>query len=280
MVGWACQGLREVMEIHKVNSSARDMGGVSHPIFRNVELLRVLLGREIAARTSGTLLGAFWMLLQPALQTAAIWFLLQVVLKIRYPELKGGFVEYYLAGMVPWLMLSEIMLRSLSILQEYASIYQRTAFPIALIPLLPPIISGAIYISIYIVVAAVFGGAIPAATSVVYMVLLLVWLLPVIYLLALIGVFIRDAQQIAPFILTMMLYLTPIFYLPTAMPQWLGWWLVINPFAHIVEIAHAVIGAQPLHLRGLIALVAIWLLLAYPTWRMFRRVEPMIREAL
>ncbi len=268
------------MKIHKLNGSARGRGGVAHPVYRHVELLRVLLAREITARTSGTVLGASWMLLQPALQTAAIWFLLQVVLRIRFPELQGGFTEYYLAGMVPWLMLSEIMLRSLSILQEYAPIYQRTAFPVALIPLLPPILSGAIYILIYLVVAAMFGGSVAAASSVIYMLFLLVWLLPVIYLLAIIGVFIRDAQQIAPFILTMVLYLTPIFYLPTAMPNWLAWWLLINPFAHIVGIAHAVIGGQPLHFGGLIGLGAIWLILAYPTWRMFRRVEPMIREAL
>ena len=268
------------MKIHKVSGSARRLGVVSPTVHRHVELLQVLLAREIAARTSGTVLGAFWMLLQPALQTAAIWFLLQVVLRIRYPELQGGFTEYYLAGMVPWLMLSEIMLRSLSILQEYAPIYQRTAFPVALIPLLPPIISGAIYIVIYVVVAAIFGGAVSATTSVLYILLLLLWVLPVVYLLAIVGVFVRDVQQIAPFILTMVLYLTPIFYLPAAMPKWLAWWLLINPFAHIVGIAHAVIGSEPLHFRGLIALAAVWLLLGYPTWRMFRRVEPMIREAL
>lgn len=247
---------------------------------RFAELLSVLLRREIVARTSGTALGALWMLLQPSLQVATLWFFLAGVLRVRYPGLAGGFAQYYLIGMLPWMMLSEILLRSLAVLQEYASIYERTAFPVALIPLLPLIVSGTIYTLIYTAIALWFGGLYGAFDGLLFMVFLLIWLLPLVYLGAILGVFVRDLQQLAPFALNMLLYLTPVLYTPSVLPPSLHWWLTINPFAHLMLLAHAAVDGTALPVRSLLALSALWLLLLYPAWALHRRAEPYIREAL
>jgi lipopolysaccharide transport system permease protein len=249
-------------------------------LMRHNELLRVLLAREVTARTSGTTLGAFWMLLQPALQVAAFWFLLQVILKVRYPELPGGFTQYFLIGMLPWLLVSEVLTRSLSVLQEYASIYERTRFPIGLIPLLPLIISSFIYTSIYVLIAALFGGIHAAFGALFFMFFLFVWLLPLIYLLAILGLFIRDLAQITPFLLTILLYLTPIFYTPSALPDSLNWWLAVNPFAHLMALAHALADSKPFPVGSFLSLTLMWLLLLIPARLLYQRAAPFIREAL
>jgi len=247
---------------------------------RHSELLRVLLVREAAARTSGTTLGVMWMLVQPALQVAAFWFLLQVVLRVKYPDLPGGFTQYFLVGMLPWLMFNEILIRSLSVLQEYSSIYERTALPIGLIPLLPPIVSGAIYSLIYFVVAAFLGGLQGALGAIGFMVFFLLWLAPLVYLMAILGLFIRDLAQIAPFILTMMLYLTPIFYTPSALPDYLHWWLNVNPFAQLMIVAHACVDGSSFPTASFLSLILLWLVLAVPAWLLFKRAAPYVREAL
>ncbi|MDD3523114.1 MAG: ABC transporter permease [Candidatus Cloacimonetes bacterium] len=255
-------------------------GSTRYTLMRYGELLRVLLVREAAARTSGTTLGAIWMLVQPALQVAAFWFLLQVVLRVRYPDLPGGFTQYFLIGMLPWLMLNEILIRSLSVLQEYSSIYERTTLPIGLIPLLPPIVSGAIYTLIYFVVAALLSGIQGALGALGFMVFLIFWLAPLVYLMAILGLFIRDLAQIAPFALTMMLYLTPIFYTPTALPDYLHWWLNVNPFAQLMIVAHACADGSSLPLASFLSLILLWFVLAVPAWFLFKRAAPYVREAL
>ncbi len=244
------------------------------------ELLRVLLMREVHARTSGTVLGIFWMLLQPTLQVVALWFLLQVVLRVRFPELPGGFIQYFLVGMLPWLMLTEVLTRSLSVLQEYASIYERTPFPIGLIPLLPLMVSGVIYTTIYLVISLIFGGASGLIGGLIFMAFALLWLLPLIYLLAIIGLFVRDLQHIVPFILTMLLYLTPILYTPAAMPEALHWWLLANPFAHLISLAHVAVDGGIFPSTSLLGLIFLWFILLVPAWLLWKRAEPFIREAL
>lgn len=248
--------------------------------FRHRELLLMLVRRDIAARTSGTVLGGLWMLVQPALQVAALWFLLDVVLKVRFPGLQGGFVGYYLTGMLPWLMLSEIILRSLAVLTDYSALYQRAVFPLPLLPVVPMAVSGTTYTVIFAVVAATISGLHGAVGSVVLMLGLLVWLLPFCFLLAVLGLFIRDLQQVAPFVITMALYVTPILYLPAAFPASMHWWLDVNPFAHVMVLAHALVQGMPWRWRDLLVPGGLWLIALMPSLALFRRAQPHMREAL
>ena len=248
-------------------------------IFQHRELLWLLIRRDLAVRTSGTVIGGLWMILQPALQVAALWFLLDLVLKVKFPGLPGGFVGYYLTGMIPWLFLAEVTQRSLGVLPEYGALYQRSLFPLPLLPLIPVAVSGGIYSSIYICVAQLLFGWHGAIGALVLMGSVVIWVVPFAYGFAVLGLFIRDLQQLAPFVLTMLMYATPILYLPDAFPKSLHWWLVINPFAHMVRAAHALVQGQPWHSVDAVGLLLLWLL-ALPAIKLYRRAEPHMREAL
>jgi lipopolysaccharide transport system permease protein len=247
---------------------------------RHRELLLLLVRRDIAARTSGTVLGGLWMLVQPALQVAALWFLLDVVLKVRFPGLQGGFVGYYLTGMLPWLMMSEIIQRSLAVMTDYSALYQRAVFPLQILPVIPLAVSGAIYTGIFAVVAGLLAGWPGAVGAVILMAGLLAWLLPFCFLFAVLGLFVRDLQQLAPFVLTMLLYVTPILYLPEAFPASLHWWLQVNPFAHLMVLAHALVLGQAWTWSSFAVPGALWLLVLLPSFALFRRAQPHMREAL
>ncbi|MDY0330458.1 MAG: ABC transporter permease [Thiomonas sp.] len=240
----------------------------------------LLIRRDMAARTSGTVLGSLWMLVQPTLQVAALWFLLDIVLKVRFPGMEGGFVGYYLTGMLPWLMMSEIIQRSLGVMPEYAALYQRSVFPLFLIPLVPLLVSGGIYVSIFFIVAFLISGWAGALGALLLMLGLLLWLLPFCYLLAVLGLFVRDLQQLAPFVLTMLMYVTPILYVPSALPQSMTWWLQVNPFAHLMALAHALVQGQAWTWWNLVVPGALWLVVLLPALALFYRAQPHMREAL
>ncbi len=117
-------------------------------------LLFLLIKREIITRTSGTLLGKAWLLFQPALQILGFWFLLDIVLKIKFPS-KVAFVDYFLIGMLPWLFIAEVLSRSLTVLTEFGGLYQRAVFPVIILPLLSLILSAVLYTFVMVVTAGV-----------------------------------------------------------------------------------------------------------------------------
>lgn len=242
-------------------------------------LVRLLLRRDIKLRTSGTILGGLWMILQPALQVAALWFLLDVILHIKFPGMVS-FLDYFLIGMVPWLMMSEIMVRNLSVLNEFSALYQRAVFPVAVLPMLPALVSGLVYGVIYFVLVLILQGSGAAVRSVLVILGLLIWLVPIGYLLAVLGLFIKDAGNSVGFILTMTMYLTPIIYMPEMLPEFARQLLVLNPFADVMAIIHGVLQGMPFEIGNVLRPMLLWVLLLAPAWVLFCRSEPHMREEL
>ncbi|MEZ5671085.1 MAG: hypothetical protein R3E08_01375 [Thiotrichaceae bacterium] len=123
-------------------------------------LLLLLAKRDIHSRTSGTILGGAWLLLQPALQVVGFWFLLDIVLKVKFKiaDTELAFASYFVIGILPWLFISEILMRSLSVLTEYGSLYQRSIFPIAILPLLPLWLASLLCAIIFIITVTFVTG--------------------------------------------------------------------------------------------------------------------------
>ena len=113
------------------------------------DLLFLLLKRDVMTRTSGTLLGTAWLIVQPGLQVLGFWFLLDVVLSIKLPG-RVAFVDYFLIGMLPWLFISDVLLRSLGVLAEFGGLYRRAVFPVLILPLLPLILSSLLYLIVFV----------------------------------------------------------------------------------------------------------------------------------
>ncbi len=258
------------------------VSGVVEPVralLQYRDLFLLLLRRDLAERTSGTVLGFVWLLLQPALQMVAYWFLLGIVVKVRFPG-QIGFLEYFLIAILPWLMISESVTRGTSILAEFGSLYQRMTFPVVLLPLLPLAMSGLIFGTVYIGMVAIIAGPLKALYAPLIIVALVVWLLPFVYLLSVLGLFVRDVRQLVPFLLTLGMFLTPILYMAQSLPALMQQYLWLNPFADIMAVIHHVVLDLPVTPGNWVRPWILWFLLLGPAWVIFRRTEPHMREAL
>lgn len=258
------------------------LGGMIDPFriaVRERELLYLLIRRDFVARTAGTAIGWGWMIAQPALQVVGFWFLLELVLKVRLPG-HVTYLEYYLTGILPWLMLHEILMRSVYVLDEFSPIFKKSRFPLAVLPLVPVLSAGMIHASIFILVAGAFGGLAGAGTALALCAGLLLWLLPAAYLFAVLGVLLRDFRQILPFLLSLAMYVTPIMYLPEMLPQALAPVLAFNPFADIMALIHAGLQGLSWEPAGSLRLLSIWAVLVVVSRTLFRRAEPYVRELL
>ena len=248
-------------------------------LVRHRLLLGLLLRREVIGRTSGTWFRAGWLLLGPGLQVLAFWFLLDVVLRVRLPG-RVVFLDYFLIGILAWFLIVEVLQRAVGIFAEQAALYQRGSFPLVLLPLVPLVMALLVHGSVYLIVCTLLLGpaALPGAGVVLAGLFLL--LLPAAYLLAVLGHFLRDLRQLLPFVLTMGLYATPIFYPPAMLPAALQPWLVLNPFADLMALIHGLLQGLPVSAGNLLRPLALWLLMLAPAWVLFRRSEPHLREAL
>lgn len=242
-------------------------------------LLFLLIKRDIVTRTSDTLLGNAWLLFQPALQVIGFWFLLDIVLKVKFPH-GVNFIDYFLIGMLPWLLIAEVLSRSLNVLSEFSGLYRRAVFPIIILPLLPLLLSSLLYALLLFITVGLLENINVMPMGILSILLLSIWLIPLCYLLSIIGLFLKDIGQIFPFLITVTLYLTPILYMPDLMPTSMQWVLAINPIADIITLIHASIQDLPWTWANVWRPFIWWILLLGPAIVIFRRAEPDVREML
>ena len=78
-------------------------------ILRNRSLIRTMVRRDVLGRYRGSFGGAFWAVLNPLILMLTYYFVFGVVLRTRFPNdpSRSGFALYFLAGMLPWLAVSE-----------------------------------------------------------------------------------------------------------------------------------------------------------------------------
>lgn len=249
-------------------------------MLKHRELFIALLKRDFVNRTSGTVLGVFWLLLQPALQVLALWFLIQIVLQVRFPGMTS-FLEYFLLGMIPWFAISEIIQRSSVLYSEFGVLFKRNQFPIAILPMLSIALTLLIYSVIYSVVVLVLLGPAQVLPALLIFLSLILLLMPISYIISIIGVFFKDISQALPFILTMSMYLSPILYLPEMMPKELQEFLILNPVADYLALLHWWLqDMTPLQHHIIPRLLIEWLVLLAPAWLLFKRSEKHIREVI
>jgi lipopolysaccharide transport system permease protein len=262
-----------------LRNSVRGLFGPFQLIKQNPGLVWVLLKRDIESQTSGTMLGAIWVFAQPALQVLAFWFLLAVVLQVRMPG-QLDFIDYFLMGMLPWFLISSIIQRNLMVLTEFSSLYQRSVFPIKLLPLVPLLFIALTYAIIWPLVAGILLGWAAAARAFFLVGLIAFWLVPISYLIALLGLFVRDARHVVPFVLTMVMFLTPILYVPEQLSESIREFLILNPFADIMAIVHFFLQHMPITAGNVVRPWVLWFFLLAPAWVLFERAEPHMREEL
>ncbi len=249
-------------------------------LLQHRELFLSLYKREFVTKTRGSSLGVFWLIGQQALQVVALWFLIDVILQVRFPG-ETPFLNYFLAGMIPWLMINEILSRATGLYQEYGALFKRTIFPLELLPLVSIAFSLSTFLVVYLLVILLLNGWLSMLIAIFVFFLLALWLLPMVYLFSILGVFINDFSKIVPFALTMIMYLSPILYVPQMIPEQYQMYLILNPVADLMNFIHLLVLQHQWPDMGTnLRLLLQWLLVSGPAWMLFKRAQKHIRDVI
>jgi len=213
-------------------------------------LIAKLSKKNILVRYRGSLLGIVWAFIQPLILLAVYTFVFSVIFEAKWgQELDQGRLSFALAlftGILIFNIIGDTVNASPGLILGHANFVKKVVFPLEILPVVKLIES---------VVFSLFGLSVLVVTKILYtqtlswtlLLLPIVWL-PVImftlgcsYFLASLGVFIRDIGSIIGVVVTMLLFMSPIFYPLKAVPESLRVYCQINPIAVFVEDARRVI---------------------------------------
>lgn len=204
-------------------------------------LISLFVQRDFAGRYRGSLLGAVWPLLNPLGHMVLYTFLFSVVLQVKFgaSTSTSSFALYLMSGFLPWSAMSEAMSSATTKILEVPNLVKKVVFPLEILPLVTTVsafLSGVIGIAIVILFAAVIQQTIHPTLLLLPVVIIphFLFTLGVSWLVASLGVFVRDCRHFMALGLSAWMYMTPIVYPAERLPENLKFILYINPVAGMI----------------------------------------------
>ncbi len=251
-----------------------------------------LTRQQIRDRYSGALLGLFWSVLQPMLYLATIGFVFTVVFPRQWSTPSGdevgkvGFALLVFIGLIVFWFFSEPVNRAPGLLRSNENYVKNVVFPIELLAWVN--IGEAAFHACIRVALLVIGVSIAEGGIVLTSVFLpLVWLPLVLiilggsWILARVGAFARDLEQIITVVMTAALFLSAVFYSADVIPQPYRDLFLLNPIAFTIEQSRRVLiwGLPPDWVR-LFAFSVVGMFLVWFGWRVFTRARGRYADVL
>ena len=248
-------------------------------IWRYRGLLYILAWRDVAVRYKQTVVGFAWAFIRPFLTMVVFTIVFGHVAKLPTTN-DIPYALVVIGGLLPWTLFSSVLGEAASSVLSNANLISKVYFPRMIVPLatvLVVLIDFAVSLSILAGVMIWYGIApgwqillLPAFVVLA----LLASLGPAIWAAAIVVKY-RDFRFVIPFVLQFGLYLSPVGFQTTIVPE--RWRLLysLNPMVGIIDgFRWSIIGGEsPIYLPGFVlslAVVAFFLWLGIHT---FRRIE-------
>lgn len=232
-----------------VNARRAAGGNVINPVaiaahlWRRRDLIAQLARREVQSRYKGSMLGLAWVALQPVLLLAIYTFVFSVVFRMTWgASAEGGRVLFALtlfAGLTTFGVFAELVSAAPALVLANANYVKKVLFPLEVLPvvrLASALVFASFSLAILLLALVATGRAHAtwALLPVAWLPMVL-WALGLAWALAALGVFLRDLQAMVSLLVTMLFFLSPIFYPLEALPLELRGVFRLNPVAVFVE---------------------------------------------
>lgn len=215
----------------------------------NRSLIHASAKREVLGRYRGSALGLLWSFFNPLFMLTVYTFVFSVVFNARWGGASSSKVEFALvlfAGLIVFNLFAECIGRAPSLILSNPNYVKKVVFPLEILPfvallaaLYHVLISLGVWLAAYIVL---FG--VPHATVFVLPMVILpftLFIMGLSWALASLGVFLRDVSQFIGVVVTTLMFLSPIFYPASALPESYRHLLYLNPLTPAIEMTRDVL---------------------------------------
>jgi len=214
-------------------------------VTEHASLLWQFARRDLSGRYRGSLVGFGWAALNPLLLLATYTFVFSVVFQVRWDAAVDDRVLFALAiysGMIVHGFFAECLTRAPSLIVDNRNLVKKVVFPLHVLPWTVLLVATFHFLlGAALIMAAVLlrTGALPASTVALPLIVapLALFALGVVYAFSALGVYLRDLGQLVGFVALVLLFLSPIFYPLSAVPESWRWVVMLNPIAMVIELA-------------------------------------------
>lgn len=206
-----------------------------------LDVIHVLIEKELKAKYKGSALGIVWSILQPLLMAMVLYFAFQVVLKVKIEN--GAF--YLISGLFVWNWVSVSINNSLWIYIINRSIIKKIAIDRKLLPLsvvLTEAINFLVALGIIAIFAVIYKVGFGKQWLLLPVVLLIqiAWLYGLSMIVSVANAFFRDVERIISFLLQILFYSSTIIYPLSAVSTEYQNIILLNPVTPMIEVWHAI----------------------------------------
>jgi len=227
-------------------------------IYSRRQLLSQMVSREIKARYKQSILGYFWVILNPLFQMLVMSFAFSVIMRIpTYANSDIPYSIFLYTALLPWTLFANSLTSASNSLVNNASLITKIYFPRTILPLATIIAK---------IVDFLFASTVLIAFFIIYKIPIninIIWFFPIFFIqqiltmaLALFfsasNLIYRDIQYLLSLILSLWMYLTPIVYPLDIVPAKLRFIFQLNPFSVLVNAyRQTILGQQSPNLTSL-----------------------------
>ena len=205
------------------------------------QLISIMVRRDLLGRYRGSMMGAFWTVINPVGHLLLYTFVFSIILKVRFgtDASTSNFALYLMAGLLPWGALSESLLRATTAILEQPNLVKRVVFPLEILPfvcVISSFLSELVSVAVLVVASSIYTHTVHWTLVFLPLIMLsqLAFTAGVSWLLASLGVYIQDIRHVISLALSVWMYATPIVYPASAFPAKLHFLTWVNPIAGIV----------------------------------------------
>lgn len=246
-------------------------------LWRYRELFYILSWRDLKVRYKQTVIGAAWSIIRPVLTTIIFTVIFNRVAKLQSP----GAAPYALmvfVGMLPWQFFANALSEASNSLVGNANLITKVYFPRMIIPassVITSLVDLGISFGILIVMFIIYRFVPPIT----------ILLLPVFILMAFVAAFgvglyitalnvkYRDFRYIIPFIIQFGLYITPVGFSSSVVPEKWRLLFALNPMAGVIDGFRWCILGEPFNTMPFLVSLAVSFFFLWIGIRYFRNTE-------
>lgn len=208
--------------------------------FKYFYLVRRLSVYELRSLTSGNYLGMAWEIINPAIQILIYWFVFGFGIRQREPVGDIPYLQWMFAGILVWFFINQSVMKSSKSIYTKIKMLSKMNFPMSVIP--NYVIFAQFYPHLIILgLGMVFLQFTGYPVSVYYIQLplyilgMLLFIFSLSLILSTLTTIVRDVQMLLQSLMRMLLYLSPILWPPSLLPESWQTFLKLNPFYYIIE---------------------------------------------
>lgn len=219
-------------------------------VLRHWELIKRMIWRDVVARYKGSFFGFIWSFFNPFLMLGIYTFVFAIVFQARWGGEQNGFETNFtvvlFVGLIFHAFFAEVIGRAPNIITQNENYVKKVIFPLEILPII--YVGSAVFTATVSFVVLVFVYFLLVGLpywTVLYAPITFMPFIPLTlgmgWILSSLGVYLRDINQIIGSLITALLFLSPVLYPVSTLPQKIQLIIYLNPLTFPIEQARAVI---------------------------------------